>query len=308
MLKRLYKYKFTVFTPTFNRANTLERVFNSLVSQTFRDFEWIVVDDGSTDNTKKLIERWKKEADFTIRYFYQENKGKHIAFNIGVKLANGELFVPADSDDVFTPEALERFLYHWNNVPADKRNNFSGVTCLCQDENGNIIGDKFPKDIMDSNGLEMSHKYKIKGEKWGFYRTDVLRNFPFPDISNVGYIPESLVWHAITTKYKKRFVNDVLRIYFKGPDQIMLQTKKKPSKYAFGRQLYHRENLNKYIFWAKYDPLGFLKSAVNYVRFSLHLGIGFRKQLNDLANWKAKLLYIIALPMGWLVYLREKKK
>src|ERR1700736_1708087 len=90
---------FTVFTPTYNRAHTLHRVFNSLKAQSFRDFEWVLVDDGSTDNTEELAELWIKTADFPIRYFWQKNSGKHIAYNFGIREARGQMFAVLDSDD-----------------------------------------------------------------------------------------------------------------------------------------------------------------------------------------------------------------
>lgn len=180
-----YKYTFTVFTPTFNRAHTLHRAYESLKAQTFRDFEWLIVDDGSNDNTKALVEKWQMEASFPIRYIFQENQGKHVAFNHGVELAEGELFLTFDSDDACVPVALERFKYHWDNIPLNEQNNFSAVTALCKDQKGTLVGDKFPLDITDSDSLEIRYKYKVKGEKWGFHRTDILKQFPFPDFENI---------------------------------------------------------------------------------------------------------------------------
>lgn len=307
----IYKYKFTIFTPAFNSVNSLPRVYESLQTQTFRDFEWLIIDDGSTDNTKELVEQWKLKSIFPICYFYQENQGKHIAFNRAVKLAKGELFLPLDHDDACIPEALERFWYHWNNIPEHLRDKFSGVTCLCKDEYGNIVGDKFPQDVMDSDELEMPHKFKVSGEKWGFHRTDVLKKFSFPELPGVGYISEGVVWNAIALQYKKRFVNETLRIYYSAiwrPDQLTMQVKQNPAKHALGRRFYHKENLNKCIDWIIYDPVDFLKSAVNYVRFSLHERIGFGKQWHELINWKAKFLYVISLPVGCLMYLRDKRR
>jgi len=303
-----YKYKFTVFTPVFNGASTLHRVYESLKNQTFKDFEWLIIDDGSTDNTKELVAQWQREADFPIRYFYQENQGKHIAFNRAVQLAEGELFVPLDADDACTPEALERFWYHWNSIPEHMRNQFTGVTCLCKNESGNIVGDKFPQNVMDSDELEMKHKYKIRGEKWGFHRTEVLKEFPFPELSKVGLIPESIVWDAIATKYKKRFINEALRIYYSAelrPGRLTTQLKRNPARHAFGRRLYHRENLNNYIHWMRYDPVDFLKSAMNYVRFSLHRKISLKAQWCELTNYKARTLYLLALPLGYLVFILD---
>ena len=111
----------TVFTPTFNRAHTLHRVFESLTQQTFRDFEWLVIDDGSTDNTQQLIDSWTQAADFPIRYFFQPNGGKHIAHNTALTLAEGTFLVIADSDDRFIPDALQIFTDTWAAISdADK--------------------------------------------------------------------------------------------------------------------------------------------------------------------------------------------
>src|SRR5262249_2422136 len=99
---------FTVFTPTYNRAHTLHRVFDSLCAQTLRDFEWLVIDDGSSDSTRELIDNWTKSAHFTIRYIKQDHSGKHIAHNCAVREARGQFFLTLDSDDACTPQALER--------------------------------------------------------------------------------------------------------------------------------------------------------------------------------------------------------
>src|SRR5215831_18669122 len=104
---------FTVFTPVFNRRHTLGRVFESLRAQTIRDFEWVVVDDGSTDGVSDLLSEYERTADFPVRVVRQVNAGKHAAWNRGVALARGELFLPADSDDRFVPETLERFRDLW---------------------------------------------------------------------------------------------------------------------------------------------------------------------------------------------------
>ena len=302
-----HEYKFTVFTPTFNRGYILYRVYESLKVQTFRDFEWVIIDDGSMDNTKELVDQWQRKVDFPIRCSYQENQGKHIAFNRAIKLARGELFLPLDSDDACVPETLERFWYHWNNIPNHIRDAFSGVTCLCQDENGKLVGDKFPQDVMDSDELEMKHRFKVRGEKWGFHRTDVLKRFPFPDLPKIGLIPESIVWDAIASRYKKRFINEILRTAVAGPGGLTEQAKQNPALHAFGRRMYYRENLDNHIGWIIYDPVAFLRSAVNYVRFSLHRKVSFGKQWWDLTNWKSKFLYVIALPIGWSVYLRDRR-
>ena len=182
---------YTVFTPTFNRAHTLRRVYDSLCRQTFRDFEWLIVDDGSTDRTRGLVETWKSEAPFPIRYVYQHNQGKLVAFNHGVRLAEGQLFLPLDSDDELLPEGLAKLTASW--LSCAERDQFCGVTGLCLDQKGGVVGSIFPRSPLDSNALEAIYRFRIKGEKQGFIRTLVLREFPFPEISGVKYIPESIV-------------------------------------------------------------------------------------------------------------------
>ncbi len=173
-MKNSYQHTFTVFTPTYNRAHTLSRVYESLRNQTYKNFEWLIVDDGSTDNTKELVDKWREEGHLVIGYYFQQNQGKHIAFDWAVHLAKGELFLPLDSDDACVPEALERFNYHWDNIPQEVRGDFSGVCALCLDHRGRLVGDRFPHDSTDASSLDIVFKYKIKGEKWGFHRTDVL--------------------------------------------------------------------------------------------------------------------------------------
>lgn len=304
-----YKYTFTVFTPTFNRSQTLHRVYESLKAQTFKDFEWLVVDDGSKDGTGELIKKWQAEANFPVRYVYQENQGKHAAFNHGVKLAQGELLLVLDSDDGCVPETLERFNYHWNNIPLSERKQFFAVTVLCKDQHGKLIGDKFPMDIMDSNSLEIRYKYKVKGEKWEFRKTDVLRQFPFPVFKDVKYIPEGIIWSAMDCKYKTRFANEILRIYWNDETGNTNQlTRDNFSMIAFGCALLHKTILNNQIGWFFHNPKEFLRSAAHYVRFSLHTRQNAIQQYKKLNNLPARILWLISFGIGWLVYIKDSSQ
>lgn len=222
----------TVFTPTFNRATILSRVYESLLQQTFTDFEWIIVDDGSTDNTKTLIQQWQKKANtFLIRYFFQQNSGKHIAVNYGVQQAKGVFFIIADSDDRFVPEALEEFYSAWNAIPIKQQSDFSNVWCLCKDEKGNIIGDSFPENTWDAYYYERKYIKKIGGEKWNMEQTAILKMFPFPAIHEKGLcVPEGIIWKRIGEIYKTRHINKCLRIYHSSQDGLM-QLPDKPTRF-----------------------------------------------------------------------------
>jgi glycosyltransferase involved in cell wall biosynthesis len=301
---------FTVFTPTYNRAQTLPRVYESLKAQTYRNFEWVIVDDGSTDGTNELVEKWQKEAEFPIHYFWQQNRGKHVAFNRGVQEARGEFFLTLDSDDACVPEALERFKFHWDLISIEQRGLFTGVCALCCDQNGRIIGDYFPFNPTDSNSLEIHYRYRVKGEKWGFQRSEVLRRYPFPEVKGAIYVPEGVVWSAIAKSHKIRFVNEVLRIYFTqnafSSDQITYLTST-PPRNASGGAFYYEFRLNEEITWFRYSPWDFFRSAINYVRFSLHLGIGISKSLQKIRPMLAKGLFLFALPIGGTVFIFERR-
>lgn len=303
-----YSYTFTVFTPTYNRASTLPRVYESLKAQTFRDFEWLIVDDGSTDNTRGVVACWQSEADFQIRYIYQRNQGKPAAYNRGVQEARGELFLFVDSDDAACPRALERLKYHWESIPAAQRNNFSAVTALCQDQHGRFLGKKFPEDVLDSDSVEMYMRYRTGGEKWGFQRTDVLREFPFPQLADAKFVPESVVWLALSRKYKTRFVNEVLYIYYLkdgGNDHMSELTS---PGVLWGRAFFHQQVLNEYSDWMNRTPLTLYRSAINFSRYSFGLGNGPVSQFKGLKNARAKALLGGSLPLGFLMYLKDRRE
>ncbi len=302
-----YSYTFTVFTASYNRAYSLDRVYESLQAQTFRDFEWLIVDDGSNDNTRELVEGWQQAAEFPIRYVYQQNAGKNSASNAGVKLAQGELFLTLDSDDRCMPNALERFHYHWHNIPLEQRHLFSAVTCLCEDQDGNLQGQKFPEDVMDAHPLDIMYRYGIRGEKWGFQRTDVMKEFPFPVMAGQ-HIDDGTVWSRIALKYTTRFVNEILRIYYLGnvgKDQL---TQQDPSQRSPGMVASRIYLLNNDIDWFRYAPVWFLRHAVHYHRFGFHINNSIAKQIGAIDSIVGKLLVTIAIPFGWLVYLRDRQQ
>lgn len=294
---------FTVFTPTYNRAKTLVRVYECLLSQTFRDFEWLIVDDGSTDETDDLIRHWRAERKLDIAHVSQRNAGKHVAFNRGVERARGELFLPLDSDDTCVPSALGRFLHYWEDIPAASRRTFSGITCHCMDEHGRRIGDVFPHDVVDAWPEEFLCKWRISGEKWGFHRTDVLREFPFPEIPGEKFVPEGLIWNRIGRRYKMRFVNEALRVYKALPDGLSGSSVKLRADNPISTCTYYREKSESPV------PLAVrAKAFANYSRFYLHgrrtpQGSGIRLQLSPLG--------MTMLPIGYAAYaidrLRHRK-
>jgi len=202
----------TVFTSTYNRAYILPYLYKSLVEQTERSFEWLVVNDGSSDNTDELVKGWQKENKITIRYIETANGGKHRAINRGVKEAEGELFFIVDSDDYLSTDAIAVIQADWK-CEAETKTAISG---LCYKKviytTGKTIGDDFPEPVVTTSTLNMIFQYKVLGDKAEIFRTELLRQYPFPEIDGENFVPESYIWNRITNDKPMRFINK--GIYF----------------------------------------------------------------------------------------------
>ncbi len=300
-----YDYSFTVFTSAYNAADTIHRPFESLKKQLCRDFEWLVVDMGK-DRTNVIVRAWQEEGCFfPIRYFRMPNTGKHGAINFSVKEALGRFFIILDADDECVPEALERLNHHWNAIPEEKKNHFGGVGVLCRDQDGSLVGSKFPCDVTDADFLELWHKHKVRGEKWLAIRTEVMKEFPFPEIPEFRSIPESVVLFRMARKYQIRWVNEILRIYWVHPESI--SSKLDPSVIAGPVRMLHLVRLNEQLDWFFRAPVFYSRSAIHYSRFSFHRGLGLTEQVRDLKNSWARLLWVILLPVGYLTFLRDTR-
>lgn len=212
--------KFTVFTPVFNGAAYFHRVFNSLKNQTYQNFEWIIINDGSTDNSEEIITKLIDTVDWDITYLKQKNCGKHVSWNRAIKIAKGDLFVPADCDDEFIPETLNFFSQKWDLL--DNRESFSGINVLCFDgKSGSRLGTMYPCDGYVSDNLSLTFRLKpqITGEKWGCIRVDLLKEIPFPEVE-ANYFTESYLWFSLARKYKVICYNHALRGYHREPTSL----------------------------------------------------------------------------------------
>lgn len=200
--------RITVFTPAYNRGYIIENLYHSLQRQTYRNFEWLVVDDGSQDDTGKRFQRMMAdENDFSIRYIRQENGGKHRAINAGVTEARGELFLIVDSDDYLTDDALEELDKVEKSIPAEEKDSFGGVCGLKVYDTNRIIGTTFQGDTLDITMLQRN-AYGISGDKAETFYTQILRRYPFPEFPGEKFLTECVVWDKIAADgFKLRFYN-----------------------------------------------------------------------------------------------------
>jgi glycosyltransferase involved in cell wall biosynthesis len=297
--------QFTIFTPTYNRAHTLHRVFDSLQQQTFTDFEWLIVDDGSTDDTAAIVEKYKETATFPIRYFYQPNQGKHIAFNKGVREANGAFFLTFDSDDACISEALALYQAHWDAI-EDKKN-FCGVTARCVGQDGRPLSKKHLPPILDVNSLDLRYKYGISEEMWGFTRTDILREFPFPEDIKNSWVPENIVWSEVGRRYKTRFIDVPIRIYYTNEAHGSVVTANRISRKTndTGRIMYYAYAINHELRFFFDAPILVSKLFIQYIRVSLKEKISIRCQLKKIKKPTAQFFYFLFLPIGFSFFLMD---
>ena len=328
-----FSYQFTVFTPTYNRSHTLHRVYESLVAQTYSDFEWLVIDDGSTDDTRSRIEVWQTISPFSIRYIYQDPQGKHAAYNRVALESKGEFLICLDSDDSCLPYALERMKARWDEIPVRDQSRYSGIDCHCMDDReGHRIGTDYPSDGFTSNYPEMRHRYQVTGEKWGFQRTAVMRQYPFPVFADLrmSHIPESVVWSPMTVRYPVLYVNECWRVYQQEPhpekiqaDQLhssavqppvegsgQLTKQKLTVTNPVGSLLLNQTLLNVDIQYFKSSPLTFIKAAINYNRARWHvrdrISSATRVQLRShLSTGLGQLMCGLMLPISYWLYRRD---
>lgn len=229
----------TYFTPTYNRAHILCRCYESLCNQPDYNFKWLIVDDGSTDNTKEIVESWISQEDrFEIRYIYKENGGLHTAYNVAVDEADTELFVCFESDDIFTPEAMPIIEKTWSEV---QNSDCVGFITLCKDMDGNLIGSYYPENIKTT--LYREHRRIAPGDKQYIYRTEALKQvFPMPVFPGEKYFDPKYRFFTLDEIGPLAVTNEVFDIVDYQPGglthSMMHQYYNSPNSFAEYRKLY----------------------------------------------------------------------
>lgn len=253
--------KITVFTPAYNRGYIIEKLYRSLQRQHYSDFEWLVVDDGSTDNTEFLFQQYLVEDNhFLIRYIKTENGGKHRAINRGVREANGKLFFIVDSDDYITDDALEMIDKIEETISDAQKEKFAGVCGLKCYEMGNTIGSTFSGDYLDITNLERD-KYGITGDKAEAYYTDIMKRYPFPEFDGEKFVTECVVWDRIAADgYKLRYYNHPAIICEYLPDGLTANLNRQIQNSPRGHAVYLRQ-------CQKYGRLSGTDACDSYIGF-----------------------------------------
>lgn len=290
----------TIFTPTYNRAHFLDRLYQNLCEQEHKNFEWLIIDDGSTDNTKEVIENYKREGKLNIRYYYKENGGKHTAVNEGVEKANSEIFFLLDSDDFLEKSATKVVSDKWSII--EKNPKLCGVVGLSKFLNKEVKTDSFPESDWEVSFTDIYFKYKIIGDKPVAFKTSVLKKYLFPEKEGVKFVFEAVSWHEMAKKYKVLAVNDLLQYKEYVADGITKNTFKKDYLKGLAFSFFHLIKNKTYplfqyphhFFW------NYLHLGVN----SLLSGDSYFNQLSLVD----KILYTIMFPRAYYAYLKQKDK
>lgn len=286
----------TVFTPAYNRAHTLTRTYESLLRQDCKDFVWLIVDDGSSDNTTELVQEWQtRENGFEIRYIYKQNGGMHTAHNTAYENIDTELNVCIDSDDCMAAGAVGKILAKWSEV---KELGYAGIIGLDADLDGNLIGKGFPQGMTETT-LTGYYAAGGSGDKKLVYRTDVIKRYPpYPVFEGEKYVALAYKYRLIDQEYKLAVLDDVLcnvEYQADGSSATMwLQYVKNPKGFAFWRKVcmqYPESNKR------------LIVDCIHYVSNSL-----VAKDKNFIRESPRKWITVFAIPAGFILSLVTKMK
>ena len=291
------KKTLTVFTPAYNRAYTIHKCYESLRRQTLKDFVWLVVDDGSTDNTAELIKQWQTVPDngFEIKYVYKENGGMHTAHNVAYANIRTELNTCIDSDDMLADGAVEKILNKWAEV---KDEGYAGIVGLDADFEGKIIGKDFPADMMETT-LSGYYAAGGAGDKKLVYRTDIINAYPeYPVFEGEKYVSLAYKYLLIDQDYKLCILNDVLcNVEYQADgssNNMFRQYLKNPKGFAFWRvvKMQYPESTKRLIM-----------DCIHYCSSSQIAG-----DRDYIRKSPRKLLTVLCTPAGWALtaWIRRK--
>jgi glycosyltransferase involved in cell wall biosynthesis len=292
----------TILTPTYNRANTLMKCFESLCQQTFQDFQWLIIDDGSTDGTGTLINEIKqREHKFHIDYYYKPNGGKHTAINYAHKYISGDIVLILDSDDYLTEDAASTIKYYWDKYNNDKT--LCGLSFLKVKIDGSeyrTVGSEYPFDEYRSNYISCRINENVEGDKCEIIRSELLRKYPFPVLGEERFLGEGYLWASVARDYDTIYINKGIYVCEYLEDGLTMSGRKMRISNPLGGMLHAKTYFNSKI-----------KLSLKIKNAWLYIAYGFfakRKLLDMLRESNNAFLIFINFPFGYGLYLLWRKK
>lgn len=297
--------KITIITPTYNRAKTLPKVFESLLHQSFKDFLWIILDDGSTDNTEEVVRHFQMMNPF-FEIIYKKDKNRHKFLTVleGIKMVKTPYFMVVDSDDTYPEDSLETLVSAVEEIKTP--DDYIAVMGLSADENGGLVGDPYPNGGFDGSIFEMRYKFKVRGDKFGIFITKTyhreISGKDFSPYEGKGYIPQSVIFNGYDAKgIKTRFINKVVRFYLKDEeDAASVSNTRWSGKNLFGLAEGHLSFLNAYGNQLFSYPKPLFRNLLGYQIYALKSGRKIFNIFNDIKNPWIKILGILLIPLSYI--------
>lgn len=292
------KKTLTIFTPAYNRAHTIGRTYESLCRQTCQDFEWLVVDDGSQDHTRTLVDGWIQENKISIRYIYKENGGMHTAHNVAYEHITTELNTCIDSDDYMPDDAVEKIVNHWKKYGSDQ---YAGILGLDQTIGGKILGERFPLGLFSTTLFGYEAQSKVVGDMKLVLRTDVVKKYPpYPVFEGEKYVGLAYLYVLIDQDYELLALNEVLVIVDYQVGGSTSSTYKQYWHNPKGFAFYNNVKL-KYVKTFKQR----IKSSILYVANSIRAK-NYKMLSESNAPWLTFFLFPVGLAFFCFVYYKYK--
>lgn len=300
--------KLTIFTPTYNREHTLTRAFDSLMRQTNKNFIWLIIDDGSKDNTPLLVEKFVEQADFQIEYHWKENGGRHTAVNYSYQFLKTEYVVTLDSDDELLDDAVEKILKIWNSIPSKDYDRFWCISGReLNYETGKIVGVPYPEGINNLHGRAQRKKMlKCTGEKHCCRKVSIHKQYKFPVYEDTKFVSENQVWEQINRKYDQYCTNEAFGVYHTDSTDSL-------SNRGVHNETHYITSLHAAIFYINelFDEIFFNRavyiSLINVSRCAMLTNTSYKDLMKQLKTWYIRLIVTLGYPISWFWILMNRK-
>lgn len=291
----------TVFIPTYNREKYLPRLFDSLEQQTVKNFDVLVVDDGSTDNTENLVQTYVKTASFPVRYYKKKNGRKPSAYNYGIPFIKGTLTFELDSDDYVTPDALEIIENKWKTYQKENKKLVAMRFLANYHHNKSLIGDKFPDDLRFTNTYDIRYKHKVRGDKALVFLTKELQKNKFPSVFGENQ-RMSILYNRIGCKGVVGVCNLMImtKEYLEGGITSCINNEKRLFKYPVSNAIYYNE-LNHF----SLSPIHYIKHNAQYAKFEFYNGKKWFDIYQRAIN-KKRALILPSIALGYIKFTKRK--
>lgn len=288
----------TILTPTYNRAGCLPKLYQSLQRQTNKNFKWFIIDDGSTDNTKDLVEKWREENKVQIEYQYKKNGGKHKALNMAIQQVNTKMTFIVDSDDYITDDAID-VIYKYYNKYIDNED-LCGFSFLRKYENGEINGKIFPVNEKIESYIDSRVNGNIMGDKAEVFYTECLKEYPFPEFENEKFLSEAVVWIKMALKYKMVHINKAIYVGEYLENGLTKNIRNNKINSPLGNI-----ELAKVLMYKECSLKSKIKGMLFYIIYGRFANINIKNLYKDV---RMKPLFIILYPIGSIIQLYWKHK